>query len=81
MDRGFWAVNEKAFTSSVFPELFQGFARGAFLRNISLLSINMKASWRASFLKSRERANQCNNSGKTEEVVGDEAILFYIPSS
>ena len=57
---------------SVSPDLSKGFARGlalvAFLRNIALLSINMKAIWRASFLRSREQADQCNNSGETEEV-------------
>ena len=59
-------------TSSVSPELLQGFARSLALvanwRKITLLSINMKANWRASFLKSCEQANQCNNSGETEEV-------------
>ena len=54
------------------PELLHGFARGlapvAFLRNITLLSINMKVIWRASLLKNCEQANQCNNSGETEEV-------------
>jgi len=59
-------------TSSVSPELLHGFARGlapvAFLRNITLLSINMKVIWRASLLKNCEQADQCNNSGKTEEV-------------
>ena len=29
----------------------------------------MKAIWRASFLKSREQADQCNNFGETEEVI------------
>ena len=60
-------------TSSVSPELLHGFARGlapvAFLRNITLLSINMKVIWRASLLKNCEQANQCNNSGETEEVL------------
>ena len=59
-------------TSSVSPELLHGFARGlapiAFLRNITLLSINMKVIWRASLLKNCEQADQCNNSGETEEV-------------
>ena len=59
--------------SSVSPELLQRFARAlarvAFLRNMALLSINMKAIWRASFLKSREQADQCNNYGETEEVL------------
>ena len=63
---------QNAVTSSVSPELLQGFARGlarvAFLRNITLLAINMKATWQASFLKSCTQANQCNNSGETEEV-------------
>ena len=36
---------------------------------MALLSINMKAIWRASFLKSCEQADQCNNSGETEEVL------------
>ena len=40
----------------------------AFLRNITLGVISMKA-WQASFLKSREQANLCKNSGETEEVV------------
>ncbi|MEL6805254.1 MAG: hypothetical protein AAFO91_15895, partial [Bacteroidota bacterium] len=60
-------------TSSVSPELLHGFARGlapvAFLRNITLLLINMKVIWRASLLKNCEQADQCNNSGETEEVV------------
>ena len=60
-------------TSSVSPELLHGFARGlapdAFLRNMTLLSINMKVIWRASLLKNCEQANQCNNSGETEEVI------------
>ena len=60
-------------TSSVSPELLHGFARGlapiAFWRNITLLSINMKVIWRASLLKNCEQANQCNNSGETEEVL------------
>ena len=64
---------EKSSTSSVSPELLQRFARAlarvAFLRNMALLSINMKAIWRASFLKSWEQADQCNNSGETEEVL------------
>ena len=72
-DRSFTRQAKKSLTSSVSPELLQGFARGlahvAFLRNITLLAINMKAIWRASFLKSREQANQCNNSGETEEVI------------
>ena len=60
-------------TSSVSPELLHGFARGlapiAFWRNITLRSINMKVIWRASLLKNCEQANQCNNSGETEEVL------------
>ena len=59
-------------TSSVSPELLQRFActlaRIAFLRIMPLLSINMKAIGRASFLQSREQADQCNNSGETGEV-------------
>ena len=59
-------------TSSVSLELLRRFARAlarvAFLRNMALLSINMKAIWRANFLKSCEQADQCNNSGETEEV-------------
>ena len=59
-------------TSSVSPELLHGFARGlapdAFLRNMTLLSINMKVIWRASLLKNCEQANQCNNSEETEET-------------
>ena len=66
------AFRELSTTSSVSPELLQRFARTlariAFLRNMALLSINMKAIWRASFLQSREQADQCNNSGETEEV-------------
>ena len=66
-------ASKNVITSSVSPELLQRFAhalaRVAFLRNMALLSINMKAIWRASFLKSREQADQCNNSGETEEVV------------
>ena len=62
-----------ALTSSVSPKLLHGFARSlapvAFLRNITLLSINMKVIWRASWLKNCEQADQCNNSGETEEVV------------
>ena len=45
------------------------FARVAVLRNITMISKNMKGIWRASFLKSREQAYQCKNSGETEEVV------------
>ena len=45
-----------------------GLAPVAFLRNITLLSINMNVIWRASLLKNCEQANQCNNSGETEEV-------------
>ena len=60
-------------TSSVSPKLLHGFARSlapvAFLRNITLLSINMKVIWRASLLKNCEQADQCNNSGETEEVL------------
>ena len=60
-------------TSSVSPELLHRFARVlapvAFLQNITLLSINMKVIWRASLLKNCEQANQCNNSGETEEVI------------
>ena len=59
-------------TSSVSPELLQGFARSlahvAFLWNITLLAINVKAILQASFLKSREQANQWSNSGETEEL-------------
>ena len=40
----------------------------AFLRNITLLLINMKATWQAIFLKSRGQANQCSNFGETDEV-------------
>ena len=53
-------------TSSVSPELLQRFARYGL--DMALLSINMKAIWQASFLKSCEQADQCNNSGETEEV-------------
>ena len=60
-------------TSSVFPELLQRFARSlahvAFLQNITLLTINIEAIWRASLLKSREQTYQCNNSGETDEVI------------
>ena len=55
-------------TNSVSPELLQGFAHVAFLQNITLLAINLKATWQASFLRSREKANQCNSFGETEEV-------------
>ena len=59
-------------TSSASLELLQRFARAlarvAFLWNMAFLSINMKAIWRANFLKSCEQADQCNNSGETEEV-------------
>ena len=65
-------------TSSVSPELLQGFARSLALvanwRNITLLSINMKAAWQANFLKSHEQANQCNNFGEKEEV-----YFFLLP--
>ena len=74
-------------TSSVSPELLQRFARAlarvAFLRNMALLSINMKAIWQASFLKSREQADQCNNSGETEEVVffiAPKELFFPFPT-
>ena len=71
---------KKSFTSSVSPELLQGFARSLALvanwRNITLLSINMKANWRANFLKNCEQANQCNNSGETEEVVTFESCYY-----
>ena len=64
---------QKLCTSSVSPELLQRFARAlahvAFLWIMALLSKNMKAIWRASFLQSQEQADQCNNSGQTEEVV------------
>ena len=60
-------------TFSVSPELLHGFARGlapvALLQNITLLSINMKVICRASLLKNCEQADQCNNSGETEEIV------------
>ena len=72
MGASFPKMCKKMITSSVSPELLHGFARGlapvAFLRNITLLSINMKVIWRASLLKNCEQANQCNNSGETEEV-------------
>jgi len=49
------------YTSSVSPELLKRFARAlarvAFLQIMALLSINMKAIWRASFLQSREQAD------------------------
>ena len=68
-------------TSSVSLEVFQGFARGlahvAFLPNITLLAINMKATWRASFHKSRQ-ANQLNNSGITEEVVRFATFINFL---
>ena len=70
-------------TSSVSTELLQGFARSLALvanwQNITLLSINMKANWRASFLKSCEQANQCNNSGEREEVF-DFILTLYNPN-
>ena len=51
-------------TSSVSPELLQEFARSlactAFLKNITMFSINMRATWPASF-KSHKQANQLNN--------------------
>ena len=75
----------KTNTSSVSPELLQGFARSLALvanwRNITLLSINMKANWRASFLKSCEQANQCNNSGETEEVQSLEQAYLEFDST
>ena len=65
-------TNFEFFTSSVSPELLHGFARGlapvAFLRNITLLSINMKVIWRASLPKNSKQANQDNNSLEIEEV-------------
>ena len=70
--RFFWPnpITQILSTSSVSPELLQGFARGlaliAHLRNITLLSINMKAT--LGFLKICEQTNQFNNSGETEEV-------------
>ena len=75
-------------TFSVSLELLQRFARAlaciAFLRIMALLSINMEAIWRASFFQSREQADQCNNSGETEEVLSF-ALQFmsyqdYLPS-
>ena len=66
------AGETKICTSSVSPELLQGFAcclaLVTFLWNIALLSKNTKAAWRASFFKSPEQADQCKNSGETEEV-------------
>ena len=51
-------------TSSVSPELLQLFAHSlahvAFLQNLTLLAMNMKAIWQASLL---------NNSGETEKVI------------
>ena len=64
------AGETKICTSSVSPELLQGFSCGlacvAFL--LTLLAIDMKATWQASFLKSYKEANQCKISGETEEV-------------
>ena len=64
------AGETKISTSSVSPDLLQGFscglARVAFL--LTQLAIDMKATWQASFLKSHEEANQCKISGETEEV-------------
>ena len=80
-------VKSEISTSSVSPELLQRFARAlarvAFLRNMALLSINMKAIWRASFLKSREQADQCNNYGETEEVISkcNQVFTNYQPQS
>ena len=60
-------------TSSVSPDFLHGFARSlapvAFLRNVTLLSINMKVICRAGLVKKCEQAIQCNNSGETEEVI------------
>ena len=39
------------------------------LKEYTLPSINMKATWQASFLKSREQADQCKNFGETEKVI------------
>ena len=50
----------------IFPRFLQSCLRDLLS---ALLSINMKAIWRTSFLKSREQADQCNNFGETEEVV------------
>ena len=75
-------------TSSVSPKLLHGFARSlapiAFLRNITLLSINIKVIWQASLLKNCEQANQCNNSRETEEVSnfkksGKNSVTILIP--
>ena len=58
--------------------MLQAFARSiahiALLPNITLLSINMKATWQARFVKSRKQTNQCNNSGETEEVQNSEYL-------
>ena len=74
----------KLSTSSVSPELLHRFARGlapvAFLRNITLLSINMKVIWRASLLKNCEQADKCNNSGKTEEVLEIDYVVLTLKS-
>ena len=76
-----WKLINNSYTSSVSPELLQGFARSLALvanwRNITLLSINMKVNWRASFLKICEQANQYNNSGETEEVFFCVHLLFF----
>ena len=42
---------------SVSLELLQGSARIAFLRNMALLAINMRATWRGSSVKSPEQVN------------------------
>ena len=61
--------------------MLQGFARGlarvAFLQNITLLAINKKA--RASFLKRREKAKSCKNSGETEEVLFFRLLQVKVP--
>ena len=46
----------------------RGLAPIAILRNMTLLAINMKATWQARFLKSPEQAKSCKNSGEMEDV-------------
>ena len=63
--------------------MLQGFVRGlahvAFLlRNITLLGIIMKAIWRAIFLNGHKQANECDNSGETEEVLFIFADFVYV---
>ena len=59
-------------TCSVSLELLQGFARGlafaAFMQNINLSAIKKEGLLASKFPKSHPQANECNNSGESEEV-------------